>query len=134
MPNLEAGSTPSISVVVPVYGCMECLDPLCARIKSVVERFAERYEIILVDDRSPDETWATIIRIQERHPEVKGIRLSRNFGQHVAISAGLAAALGDCAVVMDCDLQDPPERIPATPFLTPKNPNDRAVIHTSTRR
>jgi len=71
-----------------------------------------RYEIILVDDRSPDDSWLSILQIQQDCPEVKGIRLSRNFGQHLAISAGLSEAKGDFVVVMDCDLQDPPEEIP----------------------
>jgi dolichol-phosphate mannosyltransferase len=102
----------SISVVVPVYGCAGCLDSLCERLATSLGAITDRYEIILVDDRSPDDAWSDILQIQKRHPEVKGVRLSRNFGQQIAISAGLAAVRGDCAVVMDCDLQDPPERIP----------------------
>ena len=108
----DANDAPSISVVVPVYCCAAGIDSLCARLKDSVSAFAKRYEVILVDDRSPDNAWAVIANIQARYPEVKGIRLSRNFGQHIAISAGLAAARGDYAVVMDCDLQDPPEKIP----------------------
>jgi dolichol-phosphate mannosyltransferase len=103
---------PGISVVVPVYACVGTLEELCARLKRTLDVFAGHYEIILVDDRSPDGAWAAITDIQTRYPEVKGIRLSRNFGQQIAISAGLAAARGDCAVVMDGDLQDPPEKIP----------------------
>jgi len=101
-----------ISIVVPIYECVGCLEELCARLKRTLDPFAKHYEIILVDDRSPDNAWTAIGKIQERYPEVKGIRLSRNFGQHIAISAGLAAARGDYAVVMDGDLQDPPEKIP----------------------
>lgn len=101
-----------ISVVVPVYGCAGCLEILCSRLKQNLGTLTSHYEIILVDDRSPDNAWPTIVALQSRHPEVKGIRLSRNFGQHIAISAGLAEARGDYAVVMDCDLQDPPETIP----------------------
>ena len=71
-----------------------------------------RFEIILVDDRSPDGSWASILEIQKDFPEVKGIQLSRNFGQHIAITVGLNAARGDYAIIMDCDLQDPPEKIP----------------------
>ncbi|MCX7111128.1 MAG: glycosyltransferase family 2 protein [Proteobacteria bacterium] len=103
---------PRISVVIPVYGCAGCLEPLCNRIKQSLTQITRRFEIILVDDRSPDDAWPVIAELQMHHQEVKGIRLSRNFGQHVAISAGLAAAWGDYAVVMDCDLQDPPEKIP----------------------
>jgi len=105
-------SLPTLSVIVPVYGCAGCLSHLCARLKQSLEVVTQRYEIILVDDRSPDAAWAEIIEIQGRIPEVRGVRLSRNFGQQIAITAGLAEARGDYAVVMDCDLQDPPEKIP----------------------
>ena len=70
------------------------------------------YEIILVNDASPDNSWAEIVNQCENNPKVKGINLSRNFGQHNAISAGLRFASGDWIVVMDCDLQDRPEEIP----------------------
>jgi dolichol-phosphate mannosyltransferase len=108
----SVSSSPTLSVVVPVYGCVACLELLCSRLEASLETFTSRYEIILVDDRSPDQSWAAILALQETHPAVKGVRLSRNFGQQIAITAGLAAAQGDYVVVMDCDLQDPPERIP----------------------
>ena len=101
----------SISVVVPVYGCVECLEQLCARLLATLTQITHRFEIILVDDRSPDQSWAAIVGLQARHPQVRGVRLSRNFGQQIAISAGLSLARGDYTVVMDCDLQDPPEVI-----------------------
>jgi dolichol-phosphate mannosyltransferase len=103
---------PAISVVVPVYCCTACLEPLCSRLERSLALLTNRYEIILVDDRSPDDAWAAIVALQARFPAVKGIRLSRNFGQQIAISAGLAVTQGDYAVVMDCDLQDSPEKIP----------------------
>ena len=102
----------SVSVVIPVYGCVGCLEPLCERLARVLPEIASRFEIILVDDRSPDASWEEILRIQTLYPEVRGVRLSRNFGQQMAISAGLSLAKGECAIVMDCDLQDPPEKIP----------------------
>lgn len=108
----DTENSQSISVVVPVYGCAGCLELLCSRLKASLESITDRYEIILVDDRSPDNAWPSILRAQQHYPQVKGIRLSRNFGQQIAISAGLAEAQGDYAVVMDCDLQDPPEKIP----------------------
>jgi dolichol-phosphate mannosyltransferase len=101
-----------MSVVVPAYGCVGCLETLCERLKSTLDAIASWHEIILVDDRSPDGTWEAIRDLRTRFPEVRGIRLSRNYGQHIAITVGLKAARGDVAVVMDCDLQDPPERIP----------------------
>jgi dolichol-phosphate mannosyltransferase len=70
------------------------------------------FEIIIVDDRSPDNSWPLTESLARHHPSVRGIRLSRNFGQHIAITAGLAGARGQYVVVMDCDLQDPPEGIP----------------------
>jgi dolichol-phosphate mannosyltransferase len=108
----DTENSQSISVVVPVYGCADCLELLCSRLKASLESITDRYEIILVDDRSPDNAWPSILRVQQHYPQVKGIRLSRNFGQQIAISAGLAEAQGDYVVVMDCDLQDPPEKIP----------------------
>lgn len=70
------------------------------------------YEIILVNDASPDESWAAIEQECKKNPKVKGLNLSRNFGQHYAITAGLSYATGEWIVVMDCDLQDRPEEIP----------------------
>lgn len=101
----------SFSVVIPVYGCVKCLDELCARLTVTLDSMSNRYEIILVDDRSQDYAWDKIITLQQQYPQLKGIQLSRNFGQHIAISAGLKESKGDFAVVMDCDLQDPPEKI-----------------------
>jgi glycosyltransferase involved in cell wall biosynthesis len=101
----------SFTVVVPVYNCTESLPELCARIDRIMEKLNGQYEIILVDDRSPDNAWDVILLLQKIHPFVRGIRLSRNFGQHIAITAGLAQAKGEVVVVMDGDLQDPPELI-----------------------
>ncbi|GAB3317796.1 hypothetical protein GCM10027511_28510 [Hymenobacter humi] len=82
------------------------------RLVAALEPISPRFEIILVDDRSPDDSW---IRIQEqtaRDPRVVGLRLSRNFGQHRAIAAELDRCQGEWVIVMDCDLQDRPEEIP----------------------
>ena len=108
----QTTSQKSISIVVPVYGCVDCLENLCARLSESVEKIAQQYEIILVDDRDPNGAWNKILEIQKQYPAVHGIRLSRNYGQHIAITADLQAAKGDLVVVMDCDLQDPPEIIP----------------------
>ena len=104
-------SDPSISVVVPVYGCSNCLEELCQQLDSNLRTLTQQFEIILVDDRCPDDSWNQLASLQVRYPSVKGIRLSRNYGQHIAITAGLAEARGDYAVVMDCDLQDPPSLV-----------------------
>ncbi len=70
------------------------------------------FEIILIDDCSPDNPWPAIEKMAAVTPELKGLRLSRNFGQHAAIQAGLTHAKGDWVIVMDCDLQDKPSEIP----------------------
>src|SRR4051812_39575788 len=101
-----------LSVVVPVYGCVACLKSLVERLEAVLTTLVQSFEIILVDDRSPDGAWERIVMLAERHPAVHGIRLSRNFGQHAALTAGLGASRGVWVVAMDCDLQDPPEVIP----------------------
>jgi polyisoprenyl-phosphate glycosyltransferase len=103
---------PDISVVVPVYGCTPCLVPLYERVTAALESLVEQFELVFVDDRGGDGAWEAIADLSRRDARVRGVRLSRNFGQHAAITAGLSAARGDWAVVMDCDLQDPPEEIP----------------------
>lgn len=104
---------PTLSIVSPVYGCDGCLESLVERLTRTLEASGERFEIILVDDGSPDGAWARISGLVGRYPALRALRLSRNFGQHQAIFAGLAHAAGECVVVMDCDLQDLPEEIPA---------------------
>ena len=106
------GDSVELSVVVPVYGCRDCLRALHARIRSSVEPLTPSFELVLVDDRSPDGAWETICALAREDPRVRGFRLSRNFGQHAAITAGLAQSRGAWTVVMDCDLQEAPEEIP----------------------
>jgi dolichol-phosphate mannosyltransferase len=101
-----------LSVVVPVYGCADCLQALHQRLVGTLERRVGSFEIVLVDDCARDGAWDVIRRLAEQDRRLRGIRLSRNFGQHAAITAGLAECTGERAVVMDCDLQDPPEVIP----------------------
>jgi dolichol-phosphate mannosyltransferase len=100
-----------ISVVSPVYRAANLVDRLVDRIHGVVSQLTSSYEIVLVDDRSPDGSWEKILENCARLPCVRGIRLSRNFGQEYAINAGLDSARGEWVVVLDCDLQDPPEEI-----------------------
>jgi glycosyltransferase involved in cell wall biosynthesis len=103
---------PLISVVSPVYKAEGCVAELCRRIKLALEPLTSDFEIILVEDRSPDQSWSAIKEECVKDGRVLGIRLAKNFGQHRAITAGLDVASGDWVVVMDCDLQDPPEKIP----------------------
>ena len=102
---------PHISVVAPAYKCEGCIEELHRRLSIVLSSITLRYEIIFVEDSSPQGDWDRIQEICERDPKTKGIKLSRNFGQHYAITAGLDHAFGDWVVVMDCDLQDKPEEI-----------------------
>ena len=88
------------------------VEELITRIVASVSTITDDYEIILINDASPDNSWAEIERQCALNPKVKGLNLSRNFGQHYAITAGLTYAQGEWVVVMDCDLQDRPEEIP----------------------
>ena len=106
-------NSPIVSVVTPVYGCANCLEDLIDRVSLVLSSRGESFEIILVDDASPDQAWQRISELAACRSSVRGLRLSRNFGQHAAISAGLQHVRGEKIVVMDCDLQDLPEEIPA---------------------
>jgi polyisoprenyl-phosphate glycosyltransferase len=101
-----------LSVVVPVYACSGCLDALYERLTKSVSQITDSYEFVLVDDRSLDDGWSVLERLARRDTHVRAFRLSRNFGQHAAITAGLSKARGDWVVVMDCDLQEAPEDIP----------------------
>jgi glycosyltransferase involved in cell wall biosynthesis len=101
-----------LSVVSPVYRAEALVHELVEQIRLAVYPICKDFEIILVEDGSPDGSWESIERVCAEFPEVRGVRLSRNFGQHYAISAGLLLAKGDWVVVMDCDLQDQPSEIP----------------------
>lgn len=103
---------PKISVISPVYGCADCLHKLCEGISEAMRKLAMSYEIILVCDGSPDDSWGHIETLAETDKSIRGIRLTRNFGQHCAIAAGLEHSKGDWVVVLDCDMQDPPSEIP----------------------
>jgi polyisoprenyl-phosphate glycosyltransferase len=100
-----------ISVVVPVYNERETVDELSRRLAAVLVPLGP-YEIVLVDDGSTDGTWDALCTLATRDERLRLLRLSRNFGHQIALTAGLDAARGDAVVLMDGDLQDPPEVIP----------------------
>lgn len=102
---------PLHSVVVPVFNEADGIDAFHQRCAAVLSAIGDRYEIIYVDDGSTDTSWPRLLAIREGDPQVRLIRLSRNFGHQIAISAGLEHAGGDTVTVIDADLQDPPEVI-----------------------
>jgi dolichol-phosphate mannosyltransferase len=103
--------TVHISVVSPVYMAENIVGELVRRLHENLSTITDNYEIILVNDASPDNSWLSVVKECNNDVRVKGINLSRNFGQHYAITAGLTYAKGEWIVVMDCDLQDRPEEI-----------------------
>jgi len=100
-----------ISVVIPVYACCESLESLYTRLTETLLMITDNFEILMINDASPDNAWEVIGALANKDKRLQGINLSRNFGQHHAIIAGLDHAKGEWIVVMDCDLQDQPEEI-----------------------
>lgn len=101
-----------LSVVVPCYNSADSLPLLLERLLPVLEAEAARAEVILVNDDSRDGTWDVITQLADAYPNVRGINLMRNYGQHNALLCGIRAAQGDVVITMDDDLQHPPEEIP----------------------
>jgi glycosyltransferase involved in cell wall biosynthesis len=102
----------SISVVVPVYNTQTILPELINRLAEVLSQSTDRYELVLVNDGSRDNSWDEINRVASSHAWVRGINLMRNYGQHNALLCGIRAAKHEVIVVMDDDLQHPPEEVP----------------------
>jgi len=100
-----------ISVVIPVYRSEGSLELLYQRLRATLASLTPLWQIVFVEDRGPDGSWAVLERLANADPRVTALRLSRNFGQHAAITAGFTRSVGKWTVVMDCDLQDPPEVI-----------------------
>jgi len=100
------------SLVIPVFNESENLDELVGRCLAVCEQSGRSFEIILVDDGSSDGSTEMIVQAGRNHPELVGVLLNRNYGQHAAVFAGLAQSRGEIVITMDADLQNPPEEIP----------------------
>ena len=100
-----------LSVVIPSYNEEQMIDKTAQVIKEILTNESIPHELIFVDDGSKDSTWGKICAVSEKYPKVRGVHFSRNFGKESAIIAGLSQACGDCSVVIDCDLQHPPEKI-----------------------
>ena len=101
-----------ISIVIPLLNEQENIDHLYDRLTNASKLWNEDYELLFIDDGSTDETLSLLIRISEKDTKVKIISLSRNFGHQAAITAGIKNSNGDAVVIMDGDLQDPPEELP----------------------
>ncbi len=110
--GVAAPIAPEVSVVVPVFGCARTLAELHARVAAVLDAAGVSFELVLVEDGGGDGAWDVICELAGADPRVVGYRLSRNFGQHAALTAGIVQASGRVIVPMDCDLQDPPEELP----------------------
>jgi glycosyltransferase involved in cell wall biosynthesis len=110
-PFEQAGST-TISVVVPVFNEADNLVELCDRLTAALELTERTWEIIFVDDGSRDGSSAMLRRFHAEDSRCKAVSLSRNFGQQPAVTAGIRFAAGRCVILIDADLQDPPEVIP----------------------
>ncbi len=101
----------SCSVIVPVFNGAESIAPLVECLHKVLPDMASKYEVILVNDGSPDQSWDRIVQLSNQYPWIIGINLARNFGQHNALLCGIRQAQYEFIVTMDDDLQNPPEEI-----------------------
>lgn len=99
-----------LSVIIPAFNEEPLIDKAYEKVSCVLKNASIENEIIFVDDGSTDGTYAKIMQLAAEHKAIKGLHFSRNFGKESAISAGLASAEGDCVLVMDCDMQHPPEK------------------------
>jgi glycosyltransferase involved in cell wall biosynthesis len=102
----------SLSVVIPVYNAEQNLEKLCAQLLQALEAMADDFEVILVDDGSTDRSWRVITELQAKSEHIRGIKLSRNYGQHNALLCGIRAAKFEVVITMDDDLQNPVSEIP----------------------
>jgi glycosyltransferase involved in cell wall biosynthesis len=106
-------TSPELSVVIPVFNEGANIGPLCARVAPVLDKVTDRWEIVFVDDGSVDDTLERVRTESARDPRIGAVSFSRNFGKEIALAAGLDHARGEAVVIMDADLQHPPEMIEA---------------------
>ncbi|MGH7177812.1 MAG: glycosyltransferase family 2 protein [Tepidisphaeraceae bacterium] len=135
---------PRISTVTPLYQTAQYLRELHRRLTETLSKLEGGYELVMVDDGSRDGAWEILSDIARTDPHVKAIKLSRNFGQHPAIAAGLEHATGDQIILMDADLQDRPEDIPLllenlkgdvdVVYTVKTGPHDTSTTHSLTSR
>ena len=104
-------ASPKLSVIIPVHNESANIAPLCERLFPILNRITSAWEVIFIDDGSRDDTLAIIREFSQKEPRIGAVSFSRNFGKEIAIAAGLDHARGDAVVIMDADLQHPPEMI-----------------------
>ena len=107
----ERSAPDLLSIVVPCYNEEENISHLRERIETVMRNLGQPYELVFVNDGSTDRTLVGLLRLRDRQEQITVVNLTRNFGKEIALTAGLAHAVGDAVVIIDCDLQDPPELI-----------------------
>lgn len=113
MNEIQSPSAPLVSIIVPVYRSARTLETLRERVEATLGRAGLSYELIFVEDAGGDDSWRVITLLAKAHDEVRGIKLSRNFGQHAATLCGISRSRGEWIVTIDDDLEQPPESIPA---------------------
>lgn len=114
MPSNElAAASPNVSVVVPVYRGASSIAELFRRLQLAFHATGDEFEVIFVDDRGSAENWSSISALAQQHGQARGIRLSKNFGQHAATLCGISNARGEWIITIDEDLEQPPESVPA---------------------
>ena len=120
-----------LSIVIPVYKGESLIEPLVARLNRILPSLTRKYEIILVNDGSTDNSWPLIQSLTRKYKKVRGICMMRNYGQHNATLCGVRAARYEIVVTMDQDLQHPPEEIP---LLLAKLEEGYDVVYGSPRK
>jgi polyisoprenyl-phosphate glycosyltransferase len=110
--SLDSRSTVAYSVVIPVFNEEESIPELSRRVNEVMRKLSGGHEVVFVDDGSTDASFEVLGALRRQFPSIKVVRLSRNFGHHIALTAGIDYARGSTVIFMDADLQDQPEEIP----------------------
>jgi polyisoprenyl-phosphate glycosyltransferase len=124
--------TPLLSVVAPCFNEEEVLPEFYRRVKAVCENLDKTYEIVLINDGSSDATWPLMVSLAEQDPTVVAVNLSRNHGHQLALTAGLSVCRGELILILDADLQDPPELLPEMLQIREKHGAD--VVYGQRRR
>ena len=116
------------SIVIPTYHGAATLPELSSRLNSVMEKIGQAYEIVFVDDDSPDNSWEILTKLKEKYPAIRAFRLMKNMGQFRALMCGFEQVRGEYIITMDDDLQNPPEEIPKLINCLQQNPEMDAII------